>query len=55
MKIEGKNRGGGRDDTCDHDLSRSWKVDGFEKEKKKKKYCIYDGGWKHLRMHDTLV
>ena len=27
MKIEGKNRGGKRDDTCDHGLSRSWKVE----------------------------
>ena len=27
IKIEGKNRGEERDDTCDHGLSRSWKVD----------------------------
>ena len=26
IKIEGKNRGGKRDDTCDHGLSRRWKV-----------------------------
>ena len=25
-KIEGKNRGEGRNDTCDYGLSRSWKV-----------------------------
>ena len=25
-KIEDKNRGWRRDDTCDHGLSRSWKV-----------------------------
>ena len=27
IKIESKNREGGRDDTCDHGLSRSWKVE----------------------------
>ena len=26
MKIEGKDRGGVRDDTCDHGLSRGWEV-----------------------------
>ena len=31
IKIEGKNRGG-RDDTCDNGLSRSWKVQVCEKK-----------------------
>ena len=34
VKIEGKNRGGRRDDTCDHGLSRGWKLDECEKIKK---------------------
>ena len=34
-KIEDKNRGGERDDTSGHGLSRSWKVDVCEKSKNK--------------------
>ena len=29
--MEGKSRGERRDDTCDHGLSRNWKVEGCEK------------------------
>ena len=36
MKIEGKNREGKKDDTCDHGLSRSWKVE-MRKTKTKQK------------------
>ena len=35
IQIEGKDRGGRRDDTCDHGLSRSWKVKVRENKKKK--------------------
>ena len=35
----GRQEPGGRDDTCDHVLSRSWKVEVREEKKKKKKEC----------------
>ena len=39
--------GGERDDTCDHGLSRSWKVDVCEEEKKrKKKVSDLTGTWR---------
>ena len=33
----GRQEPGGRDDTCDHVLSRSWKVEVREEKKEKKK------------------
>ena len=36
MKIEGKSRGGKRDGTCDHDLSRSWNVEVCKTKQNKK-------------------
>ena len=35
--------GGSRDDTCEHGLSRSWKVKVWEKEEEKKEGIIHSG------------
>ena len=35
-KMKAKTGGEGRDDTCDHGLSRSWEVNVCKKKKKKK-------------------